>query len=61
MCIELLIKQVNDLMVDAMKWKELASKTDDVEHREAYKRISNMLYACYEEQHTELERMFKHE
>lgn len=52
-------KQTLDLMVDAYKWKVMASECDDEEMKNKYMSVSNMLYELFMKEHTNICNMFK--
>lgn len=52
-------KQTLDLMVDAYKWKVMASECDDEEMKNKYMSVSNMLYELFMKEHTNIGNMFK--
>lgn len=52
-------KQTLDLMVDAYKWKVMASECDDEEMKNKYMSVSNMLFELFMKEHTNIGNMFK--
>lgn len=51
--------QVEDLACDAYKWLMMANHTDDVELKEKYTRISNILRDLYGEELQHIKEMFE--
>ena len=54
-------KQTLDLMVDAYKWKVMASDCDDEEMRNKYMAVSNTLFELFMQEHNAIGEMFKSE
>ena len=54
-------KQTLDLMVDAYKWKMMASECDDTEMKNKYIGVSNTLFELFMKEHTNIGNMFKEE
>lgn len=54
-------KQTLDLMVDAYKWKVMASECDDDEMKQKYMNVSNALMDMFMVEHNNIGAMFKEE
>ena len=54
-------KQTLDLMIDAYKWKVMASACDDEEMRNKYMTVSNTLFELFMTEHNNIGAMFKEE
>ena len=54
-------KQTLDLMVDAYKWKVMASECDDDEMKQKYMNVSNTLMDMFMVEHNNIGEMFKEE
>ena len=52
-------KQTLDLMIDAYKWKVMASDCDDKEMEEKYMNVSNTLFELFMTEHNNIGNMFK--
>ena len=54
-------KQTLDLMVDAYKWKMMATECEDEEMKQKYMTVSNTLYDMFMIEHNNIGKMFKGE
>lgn len=55
------VKQTLDLMIDAYKWKLMASECEDEEMKNKYMNVSNMLFELFMKEHNNIGNMFKEE
>lgn len=55
------VKQTLDLLVDAYKWKVMASECSDENMIQKYMSVSNTLYEMFMVEHTNIGNMFKEE
>ena len=53
------LKQTNDLLNDAYRWKVMAEDCDNDDMRNKYMSVSNTLFELFMEQHTKIGNMFK--
>ena len=54
-------KQTLDLMIDAYKWKVMASDCDDEAMKNKYMTVSNTLFELFMTEHNNIGAMFKEE
>ena len=54
-------KQTLDLMIDAYKWKVMASDCDDEVMKNKYMTVSNTLFELFMTEHNNIGAMFKEE
>lgn len=54
-------KQTLDLMIDAYKWKAMASECDDNEMKQKYMMVSDTLFDLFMKEHNNIGKMFKEE
>ena len=52
-------KQTLDLMIDAYKWKVMASDCDDEVMKQKYMAVSNTLFDLFMDEHNNIGNMFK--
>lgn len=55
------LKMTMDLLCDSYKWKKLSEYAEDVESKEKYKKIGDMLYEMFMTEHQSIGEMFKGE
>lgn len=54
-------KQTLDLMIDAYKWKTMATDCDDENIKQKYMSVSNTLFDLFMVEHNNIGKMFKGE
>lgn len=55
------VKQTLDLMVDAYKWKLMASECDSSEMKAKYMEVSDTLFGMFMVEHDNIGKLFKEE
>ena len=54
-------KQTLDLMVDAYKWKVMASECEDQEMKDKYMKVSDTLFDLFMVEHNNIGNIFKNQ
>lgn len=55
------VKQTLDLLVDAYKWKMMATDCEDTEMKQKYMSVSDTLFQMFMTEHNNIGRIFKEE